>query len=68
MSDKMRDFYVAPYALVDVIRALNNEGIYSIWVTKSDNDLLVRWRQDDEDRKYKKNYDGGDSVPFKEGE
>lgn len=36
------DFLVTPYALVDVLIALHNEGIRDINVTKEDNDLHIR--------------------------
>lgn len=52
MSENMRECYVVPYALVDVIRALNNEDIWDIWVTKFDGHLLVRWHIKDENKQY----------------
>ena len=52
MSENMRECYVAPYVLVDVIRALNNEDIWDIWVTKFDGHLLVRWHIKDENKQY----------------
>ena len=36
------DFTVAPYALVDVLLALNNNGIKDFAITKEDNDLHIR--------------------------
>lgn len=36
------DFTVAPYALVDVLLALDNNGIKDFAITKEDNDLHIR--------------------------
>ena len=40
------DFPVSPYALPDVLLALDNEGITQYWVTKEDNDLHIRIEKD----------------------
>lgn len=40
------DFPVSPYALADVLLALDNEGIKEYWVTKEDNDLHIRIEKD----------------------
>lgn len=36
------DFTVAPYALVDVLLALDNNGIKNFSITKEDGDLHIR--------------------------
>lgn len=52
MSKEMRSVAVASYALVDVVRALNNQDIHEVMVTKEDGDLVVRWYIDDEDKQF----------------
>lgn len=41
-KEEIVDFVVAPYALADVLLALHNDGVKEIYVTKSDNDIIVR--------------------------
>lgn len=45
-EDRLYEFYVAPYALDNVIRALTNDGFHEIYVTKVDNNLMVRYNSD----------------------
>lgn len=42
MNKEYIDFTVVPYALADVLLALNNCGIKDFAVTKEDNDLHIR--------------------------
>lgn len=41
-EEEIVDFVVAPYALADVLLALHNDEVKEIYVTKSDNDIIIR--------------------------
>ena len=46
MEEEIVDFIVAPYALADVLLALHNSGVREIYVTMSDDDIVIRIPKD----------------------
>lgn len=46
VKEKIVDFVVSPYALADVILALHNSGVQEIYVTMSDDDIVIRIPKD----------------------
>ena len=46
VKEEIVDFVVSPYALADVILALHNSGVQEIYVTMSEDDIVIRIPKD----------------------